>query len=359
MTDNKFNFWLLLSIVMAILFSFSGLKLAFSSIYTIQDDARQHVFWMQQFNDPDLFSNDLIAKYFSSVAPLGYKSLYWIANFIGIEPFLFNKILPLIIGIFTTIYIFLICLEIFPVPFAGFIAALLLNQNLWMLDDLVSGTPRAFFYPLFLAFIYYLLRFSLLPCLLVIILQGLFYPQVVLISAAILAIKLLCQWLESHNLIQQWKNSNISDEDIKNSFFTSITNNKRQQHSTSSSWVISLRFFYLTGLVLAIFILAIYALQTSEFNQVINLETAKSLTEFYSEGRNTFFLDNQAEFWLVGQRSGFLPREWQYVLLSSFGLCLPILRLYPPRFPLVTKIDNKIEIIWQIFLASLLMFALL
>ena len=70
---------------------------------------------------------------------------------------------------------------------------------------------------------------------------------------------------------------------------------------------------------MAIFILAIYALQTSEFNQVINLETAKSLTEFYSEGRNTFFLDNQAEFWLVGQRSGFLPREWQYVLLSSLN----------------------------------------
>lgn len=367
MTDNKFNFWLFLSIVTAILFSFSGLKLAFSSIYTIQDDARQHVFWMQQFNEPDLFSNDLIAKYFSSVAPLGYKSLYWIANFIGIEPFLFNKILPLIIGIFTTIYIFLICLEIFPVPFAGFIAALLLNQNLWMLDDLVSGTPRAFFYPLFLAFIYYLLRLNLFPCLVVILLQGLFYPQVVLISATILAIRLL----------YQWKKLIISDKGIKNSFFTSITNNKRQrtQHSSSFDWERSLvggnapsngacstpsvsQFFYLTGLGLAIFVLAIYALQTSEFNQVINLEIAKTLPEFYPEGRNTFFLNNPVAFWLVGQRSGFFPREWQYVLLSSCGLCLPILRLYPRRLPLVNKIDNKIEIIWQIFLASLLMFAL-
>ena len=314
MTNKKYYFWLLLSIVTSIIFSFSGLKLAFTSIYTVQDDARQHVFWMHQFNDPNLFNNDLIANYFSSVAPLGYKSLYWLANFIKIEPFIFNKILPVIIGICATIYIFLVCLEILPVPFAGFIAALLLNQNLWMLDDLVSGTPRAFIYPLFLAFIYYLLRRNLFLCLLVIILQGLFYPQVVLISSAILGVK-LCR-----------------------------------DHS--------LRFFSSTGLILAIFILGIYALQTSEFSQVINLETARSLPEFYSQGRNSFFLDNKISFWLTAQRSGFFPREWQYFLLSSFGLCLPILKLYPHRFPLSTKINNNIEIIWQIFLASVLMFAL-
>ncbi|MGF1541843.1 MAG: hypothetical protein ACFCU5_15570 [Pleurocapsa sp.] len=318
MTNNKYYFWLSLSIIVAILFSFSGLKPAFASIYTVQDDARQHVFWMYQFSDRDLFSNDLIAKYFSSVAPFGYKSLYLLANFLGIEPFLFNKILPLIIGIVTSIYIFLVCLELLPVPFAGFVAALLLNQNLWMLDDIVSGTPRAFFYLLFLAFVYYLLRLSLLPCLLAIILQGLFYPQVVLISTTILVIRLIYNWLISR----------------------------------------SLKFFYLIGLVLAILILGIYALQTSEFSQVISLETAKSLAEFYPGGRNSFFIDNSIAFWLVGQRSGFFPREWQYVLLSSFGLCLPILKLYPRRFPLVTKIDCKIEIIWQILLASLLMFAL-
>ncbi len=323
MVNVKYYFWLLLSIVTAILFSFSGLKLAFTSIYTVQDDARQHVFWMQQFNDPNLFTNDLIADYFGSVAPFGYKSLYWVANYIGIEPFVFNKILPVIIGIVTTIYIFLVCMEIFPVPFAGFIASLLLNQNLWMLDDLVSGTPRAFIYPLFLAFIYYLLRSSLLPCLLVIILQGLFYPQVVLISAAILMIKLLYDWFGYRSFGDRYSS-----------------------------------YFYVTGLALAIFILAFYALQTSEFGGIIHLAMAKLLPEFYPGGRNTFFLDNPVAFWLVGQRSGFFPREWQYVLLCSFGLCLPILKLYPRCFPLVTKIEQNIAIIWQIFLASLLMFAL-
>jgi hypothetical protein len=311
---SKFNFWLAISIAVAILFSLAGLKLAFHSPYTIQDDARQHVFWMQQFSDHNLFNNDLIANYFSSVAPLGYKNLYLLVNSLGLEPFLFNKILPVIMGIVTTIYLFLVCLEIFPIPFAGFIATLLLNQNIWMLDDLVSGTPRAFFYPLFVGFIYYLLRRSLLPCLLFIALQGLFYPQVLLISATILVISL---------------------------------GRDRVNYS-----------FYLIALFLAIAILAIYKLQTAEFSEVISLKEAKLLPEFYAGGRNAFFSNNPLEFWLYGKRSGFFPYEWQYVLLCSFGLCLPILQLYPRRFTLVTKINNQIEIIWLILFASLLLFTL-
>lgn len=317
---SKFNFWLAISIAVAILFSLAGLKLAFHSPYTIQDDARQHVFWMQQKCDRDLFNNDLIADYFSSVAPLGYKNLYLLVNNLGLEPFLFNKILPVIMGIVTTIHLFLLCLEIFPVPFAGFMATLLLNQNLWMLDDLVSGTPRAFFYPLFVGFIYYLLRQRLLPCLLFIALQGLFYPHVVLISAVILIISLI-------------RSKAIAFERVNYSF-------------------------YLIALFLAIAILAIYKLQTAEFSEVITLKEAKLLPEFYAGGRNAFFSKNPLEFWLYGKRSGFFPYEWQYVLLCSFGLCLPILNLYPRRFPLVTKINKQVEIIWQILFASLLLFTL-
>lgn len=314
MSIKKYHFWLAASIFVAIAFSVFGLKLAFQSPYTIQDDARQHVFWLQQLSDRNLFTNDLIADYFSSVAPLGYKFLYWLANLFGIKPFLFSKILPLLLGIITTIYIYLVTIVLFPVPFAGFLASLLLNQNLWMLDDLASGTPRAFFYVLFLGFIYYLLYQRLLPCLLFIILQGLFYPQVVLISAGILVI----------NLIKP-----------KSSIY-----------------------FYLTGLALAIGILVIYKLQTADFSQVISLATAKQLPEFYTGGRNTFFLDNSWLFWLAGPRSGFFPREWQYVLLCSFGLCLPWLTRYPRRFPLVSKIKPQITIVSKILLVSLGLFFL-
>ncbi|MCC0177978.1 hypothetical protein I4641_13420 [Waterburya agarophytonicola K14] len=311
---KKYYFWLVASIIVAILFSFSGFGLAFDSPYTIQDDARQHVFWLQRLSDRDLFTGDLIADYFSSVVPNGYKFVYWLANVVGIKPFLFNKLLPLFLGVGTSIFAFLITLEIFPIPLAGFFASLLLNQNLWMLDDLVSGTPRAFFWVLFLGFIYYLLRQNLLFCSLFIALQGLFYPQVLLISAGILSLNLITQ---------------------------------KQK-----------RYFYIIGLIVAIAVMAMYKLQTADSHEVISLELAKQLPEFYEGGRNTFFLDNFFSFWLIGQRSGYFPREWQYLLLCSFGLLLPFLLKSPKNFPTVRYIKPQMEIIGTILVASLSLFCL-
>ena len=310
--DPKFKFWLTISIVVAILFSLSGLKLAFQTTYTVQDDARQHVFWLQRLNDADLFPNDLIADYFSSVAPAGYKFVYWLANLFGLDPFLFNKILPVFLGTGSSIYMFLVTIEIFSIPFAGFLSSLLLNQNLWLLNDLVSGTPRAFFYILFLGFIYHLLRQEFW-CLLFIILQGLFYPQTVLISAGVLLLNLIT---------------------------------KKQK-----------RYFYLICFICAIAILTLYKLQTSDFNLVITREVARELPEFYSGGRSSFFSDNWWDFWITGERSGFFPLEWEYVLLSSFGLLLPVI-IKQPRFKSVKYLSYKVEIIGQILLVSFGLFCL-
>ena len=311
---SRYIFWFTLSIIAAILFSLSGLKLAFQSTYTIQDDVRQHIFWMQQFSDRDLFSGDLIANYFRSVAPWGFTTLYKLISGLGIDVIFFNKLSPLFIGIATSIYCFFVSFKIFPVPLAGFISSLLLDQNLWMLDDLSSGTPRAFIYPLFLGFIYYLLSEKISFCLLFIILQGLFYPQAVLISAAVLGIKSFAE--------------------------------KR------------VRFIYLAGLLTSLIILLIYAAKTSEFGNIITLEQAKTLPEFMTGGRSAFFTDNPLDFWLIGRRSGFFPIEWQYTLMSAYGISLWWLKRYPRRFPLVKKLSDREIILPQIFLAGLLLYGL-
>src|SRR5215208_192506 len=116
------------------------------------------VFWMERFLDPQLFPNDLIADYFQSVAPTGYSALYNLMAHLGVHPMLLNKLLPMALGFITTAYCFLLCLRILPVPGAAFFSTLILNQSIWMQDDLVSATPRAFLYPLFLAFLYYLVK---------------------------------------------------------------------------------------------------------------------------------------------------------------------------------------------------------
>ena len=334
----KYQIWLLLSILVAALYSVSGLKLAFSSAQIIQDDARQYLFWMQQFNDPQLFQNDLITSYFQTVTPLGYSTLYKVVSYLGIDIFFFNKISTLLLGIITTIYIFLVCVEIFSVPLAGFLSSLLLNQNLWMVDDLSSGTPRAYIYLLLLAFIYYLLKNKLILCLLTIGLQGLFYPQAVLISAMVLLIRLV------HRLMGfQYADKVYVNTDQKQKRIFSLNN-----FPAIEIW----------GLFASLLILLLYATKTSTFSPVITESQAQLLPEFMAGGRSAFFVDNFVQFWLISRRSGLFPIEWQYNLICSYGLSLFGLIKLPHKFPLVKQIKPNLRVLGELLLASVLLFGL-
>ena len=285
-SKNQLIFWFSLSMTFSAMYALLGLQQAFASEYVVQDDARQHVFWMLRFADPNLFPNDLIADYFQSVAPAGYSNLYRTISFFGIDPLVFNKILPLILGLFTTAYCFGLSLQIIPLPFTGFLSTLLLNQNIWIKDDLISATPRAFTYPFLLAFLYYLSRKSLLPCLATIILLGLFYPQSVFICAGILILRL---WDWNSN-----SNSNNKNNKIRLS---------QQKHDY---------IFCTIGLAAAFFVMLPYALKSSEFAPVITVAQAKQLPEFLAGGRSSFFSNSISKYFLAGRSGIFAPSRNVY-----------------------------------------------
>lgn len=327
-SKNQLVFWLSLSMTFSVVYAILGLQQAFSSEYVVQDDARQHVFWMLRFADPNLFPNDLIADYFQSVAPAGYSNLYRTISFFGIDPLVFNKILPLILGLFTTAYCFGLSLEIIPLPFTGFLSTLLLNQNIWIKDDLISATPRAFTYPFLLAFLYYLSRKSLLPCLAAILLLGLFYPQSVFICAGILILRL---W--------DWSSNSNNNNKIRFS---------QQKHDY---------IFCIAGLAVAFFVMLPYALKSSEFSPVITVAQAKQLPEFLPGGRSSFFSDNISKYFLAGRSGIFAPSLFSPVTLF-FGLLLPFLMFFPKKFPLLSKIQKEIAILTQMLIVSVGMFFL-
>ena len=314
-------FWFSLSLTGAAIFSFLGLREAFSSAYVVQDDARYHVFWMQRFVDSALFSQDLIADYHQSIAPAGYSVFYRFFAVIGIDPYLLNKLLPGILGLIATAYCFGISLQLFPFPITGFITTWLLNQNLWLQDDLVSGTPVAFVYPFFLAFLYYFLRRSLVGMGIAIALLGLFYPQYVFICVALLILNVL-----------HWE-----------SFLPRFSLNRR-------NYLLSI-----TGLVIAFFILLPYALKSSSFNPIITPEEAKTTW-------SGFFSDNQFEFWFCSSRSGIFPPEWCHLSVKPLQIfispLLLIFLLFSQKFTLVNKINKNIKILPQLLLASLSLFFL-
>ncbi len=320
-SQKQVFFWFTLSLIFAAGYAILGLQQAFASEYVVQDDARQHVFWMLRFIDPNLFPDDLIADYFQSVAPVGYSNFYRFFAVLGISPLLLNKLLPLVLGLIATGYCFAFCLQIIPLPITAFMATLMFNQNIWRKDDLVSATPRAFIYPLFLAFLFYLCRKSLFPCLITIVLLGFFYPQYVLICAGILVIRL-------------W--------DLPSGKFRF----SQQKHNY---------IFCAAGLGVAFLVLLPYALKTSEYAPIISVVQAKQLPEFYPKGRSSFFNDNMFDYFLSG-RSGMLPKNLFIPITYYFGLLLPVLMRFRSRFPLLQKVTEEIKILPQMLLAAIGMF---
>jgi hypothetical protein len=334
----QMRFWFGLSLLLALIYTIPVWQKAFSGRYMIQDDARQHVFWMRRFLDPELFPNDLIADYFQSVAPWGYSGFYHLFAWVGVDPVLLSKLLPPLLGLVVTAYGFGIAVQLLPLPAVGFVASLVLNQLIWMRDDLSSATPGAFFYPVFLAFLYYLLRGALLPCLGAIVLQGLFYPQGVLLIAGILLLRLV-----------QWRGGGL----------------KFSGRGTAR--------FCLAGLGTALAVMLLYAAKSSEFGSVITAAEAKTLPAFSPTGWSAFFSDNPTQFWFCGKRSGMIPSEWCEIAKDAqevprlwlgllrlpqawLGLLLPLLLKYRDRFPLAKQVRPDAVLLLQCLLASLAMF---
>jgi len=321
---SRVTFWLSLSLTFAALYGIKGLRAALGSEYVVQDDARQHVFWMMRFIDPTLFPNDLITDYFQSVAPAGYTTFYKLAAMAGINPLFFHKILPIFLGLISTYYCFSICLEMLPVPMTGFIATLLLNQSMWITDDLASSTPRAFLYPLFLGFLYYLLRVSLLPCLVTIALIGLFYPQYVLIASGTLILRLL-----------HWKDGSFRLSPDRNNYL-----------------------FCGTGLGIGFLVILPFVLNSSKFGPIITVAEAKQMPEFLSGGRVAFFKNNLKDLWFTGKGSGMFSRSLFTPVTHCIGLFFPFLLIFSSVFPLAKEIKNSIWLLLQIFIVAITMFFL-
>lgn len=325
--ENSDRYWrlcLIATLVAPIVYGLLDLQTAFQGDWIVQDDARQHVFWMMRYLDPELFPNDLIADYFQSVAPFGYSSLYKIAASFGIDPLVFNKLVPVGLRLVITYYFFLLCREFFPVPIGCVTSTLLLNHNIWLKDDIVSGTPRAFLYPFLIAFLYYFTKQSLIPCLITIVLLSLFYPQTVFLASGMLVLRLI-----------KWQG-----------LTPILTSNKEY------------KYFSLIGLAVAFLVMLPYAIKTSDYAPIITRTEAILMPEFHYGGRSNFFKDSIFEY-LVGRGNGVMISTAVFspiILISS--LFLPLLIKQSHRFTLAKKINANLDNLVKLLMASLGMYIL-
>jgi hypothetical protein len=316
--DKSEKFWFALSFLLPLYYGITSLLNAFSHPYLIQDDARQHVFWMHRFIDPTLFPNDIIADYFQTINPVGYEAFYHAFAQLGIEPLLLAKLLPIALGLITSVYCFGSAMQIFPVPFNAFITTLILNQGLWMRDEIITGTSRAFLYPLFLAFIYYLLKRSLIPCLLTLALQSVFYPPLALVQAGTLLMRLL-----------RWDKGRLK------------LSRQRVDYQ-----------FGILGAGIAIALILTFFPHLSTFNPMVTAAQMQTMPEFGAGGRLGYFDQDFWQTWISGD-SAILPRFVPPIILLS--VLFPVLQR---RVLLARLISRKITRLRDLLFASLILFLL-
>lgn len=311
--------WLSLSLIAPLYFGSITLHHSLSHPYIFSDDAREYIVALQRFSDPQLFPNDPIADYFLKISPVGYKFIYWIFAKVGIQPLLLFKLLPTFLALITTIYLFLLFLQIFPSPAGAFFSTLILNQSIWFKDDLVSATPRAFVYPLLAAFLYYLSKRSLIPCLISLGLQGLFYPQLLLLEWTILTVRLF-----------RWEKRSLQFSQDKTDYL-----------------------FWLSGSVVTAIALLPFTFNFSQIGNSVTAVQMKQMPEFSAQGRMKYFGVNPLNF-MFGGGSGLHFPIYPPTIWLSIGL--PFLLKSKSSFVKARSID--IKLLWDITVASLGMFLL-
>jgi hypothetical protein len=313
------RFWFAVSMLYALTCASLALRQAFSHGYVLADDVRQHVFWMFRFLDPKLFPNDPIADYFQSIAPPGFAALYRFFATLGIDPLFVSKLVPFGLGLLTAGFLFGAALRILRSPAIAALAAILLCQCLWLSSDLCSATPRAFFYPLFAAFIYYHAGHSRLAVLIVVFLEGIFFPPGALISLSVIALDLV-------QINKVWPRF---IRDYRTYVFCAL------------------------AVVVVLFALIPYLRGAEKFGPMLTYAQARQMSEFAPGGRVPFFYSDLWNYWMHGA-GGLHIQSRPSSLFVAF--LWPIFAFFPRAFPLLRRARG--QVLLRIGGAALILFAI-
>ncbi|TAD77852.1 MAG: hypothetical protein EA001_09075 [Oscillatoriales cyanobacterium] len=361
----RWAFWL--SVAIAIGCAIPALFQAFSQPYVVQDDARQHVFWMRRWLNPALFANDPIADYFQSVAPWGYRSLYQIGAWFGLDPMVLNKCLPIGLGTISTVYCFRVVWQLLPVPLAALSACIFLNQLLWIADDLVSGVPVAFIYPLFLAFLDYWLRRSRWGTAGAIILMAGFYPHGVLLGASVVLLSGLTRAIASR-FSQHPEARGLSPLSVTadRPLLPNVTAHSVTAESWRSRWLdwgdrprekwwITYQFEITILLISAIALIPLLG-KSASYGPILTAAEAKTAWAQFFDVKPAW------AYWFKHRRTGMIPIDWWEVDFALPPIALTVLFFKfwwrRDRLPLIQATSPQIVVFGQLVIVSLIWFAI-
>src|SRR5919197_1899536 len=323
--------WLLAALSLALLFAGRNMAPALSPD-VVQDDVRQHVFWMARFRDPELFRDDLIADYHQAVAPPGFGALYWAISRL-VEPLLASKLLPPLLGLIAALFTFRLVRRLHPSPVGAFLATVLLSWYVWQYDDLPSATPRAFILPLLAALLWALADGRLALATGLVALTATIYPGGGVLGLALLGVRLV--------RFHGWR--------------PYLTRER-------SAWAACLvgAFLVALGLLPGQF-------SGAPYGQVVSAAQARAMPEFHEDGRLPFFSSDRYRYWFRSSLSGLSLNATDVLLgpnvpvlyeIAALAALLPLLLLLRRRLPAVTPLRDAAGVLPQLLVASFTLFFL-
>lgn len=324
------GFWLIAALGLTLLFASRTMAPAIKAGNVVQDDARQQVFWMYRFLDPELFQNDLMADYFETMTPPGYAAVYRALS-LAVDPLRANKLLPPVIGLASGLFIFLLVRRLHPAPEAAFLGSVLATWFFWQHNAPASATPRAFLLPLLAAVLWALVSRRLVLTVVLVVLSALFYPVAAALGVVLLGVRLV--------RFTRWRPALVREP---------------------GPWV---SFLAAAGLVAVV--LMPTQLGSARFGRIISAAQASTMPEFHSGGRQAYFTGNFYRYWIASDRSGLdltvsdpqtkLPILFEYAALAAV---LPALLLFGPRLPALKRLSDQSVVLFQLLIASFTLFFL-
>jgi hypothetical protein len=148
--------------------------------YIVNGDVPQHIYWMQQFLDGELFRDDILTAFAKHMQPYGLIVFYRVAT-IAVDPIFASKVVPILMYVLSTLYLFRL-VKYIGGDLSGLLAAVLFIIIPPFITVMVGGTARTFAYPLVIMFLYYLIRKEYLKASVMVVLQAACYPMVSLVS---------------------------------------------------------------------------------------------------------------------------------------------------------------------------------
>ncbi|MDY7093271.1 MAG: hypothetical protein SX243_09895 [Acidobacteriota bacterium] len=265
--------------------------------YVVNNDSHQHIYWMQQWEHPERFQDDLLTVYARDYQPWGFRALYRVASVV-VDPLTLSRWLPLFLFALSVLLVGRLAARFAGVP-GALLAATLFAFSPFFLQKMAGAHPRAFAVPILLLTLDLLVARRhrwlawLLPA------AALLYPMAFLLAGGTAALA---------GLFEGWQGGTGSPEDRR--FRKSLSGLMSQR----KMWMPILVGLLLGGGVLV----AKYTLtQEPRIGPLISGEEMRQSPEFYAGGRQTH-----------------LPTPGPYgVLEESLRRSLPNLRQLLPGNP--------------------------